>query len=64
MVTICGNNFLRGCEMLTEAVMSKKPRYHIFGHVHKGHGNRDYYFEVTFRGNYIFPRKIKEYYFY
>jgi Icc-related predicted phosphoesterase len=28
----------RGCEDLTEIVMKKKPRFHVFGHIHQSHG--------------------------
>jgi len=28
----------RGCEDLTDVVMEKKPRFHVFGHIHKGYG--------------------------
>jgi len=32
-----------GCEHLTEAVMQKKPKYHIFGHYHTTHGVSAYH---------------------
>lgn len=31
-------NVKRGCETLTEALSSLRPRIHVFGHVHKAHG--------------------------
>ena len=34
--TIRGENV--GCPLLLEAVQSKKPRHHIFGHIHEGRG--------------------------
>ena len=34
----CPNGFKAGCEDLFNAIMEKKPKYHIFGHIHGGHG--------------------------
>ncbi|MGL5957432.1 MAG: metallophosphatase domain-containing protein [Phocaeicola sp.] len=34
--TVGGDNV--GCEELLSAIKSKKPRYHLFGHIHEGYG--------------------------
>lgn len=33
-----GNPMYLGCELLTEAVSNKKPKIHVFGHIHGGYG--------------------------
>lgn len=52
-----------GCQHLIEAVMEKKPLYHIFGHYHTEHGVSVYYHENMRKTTFINACSLSEGYY-